>query len=69
MIRLLPLWGAATVFLGLLMCAAWVVQRRTGQGGWADAFWSFGLGAAGSGVALALAGRGAVGLGSGSSRR
>ncbi len=52
MIRLLPLWGAAAIFLGLVMCAAWVVQRRTGQGGWADAFWSFGLGAAGAGVSL-----------------
>ncbi len=51
-IRLLPLWGAAAIFLGLVMCAAWVVQRRTGQGGWADAFWSFGLGAAGAGVSL-----------------
>ncbi|RZJ18210.1 MAG: DUF1295 domain-containing protein [Brevundimonas sp.] len=34
------------------MSAAWLVQRRTGQGGWADAFWSLGLGLAGVGVAL-----------------
>ena len=53
MIRLLPLWGAAALFLVLAMSAAWVVQRRTRQGGWADAFWSLGLGAAGVGVALA----------------
>ncbi|HEY1072336.1 DUF1295 domain-containing protein [Brevundimonas sp.] len=52
MIRLLPLWGAAGLFLVLVMGAAWLVQRRTGQGGWADAFWSFGLGLAGVGVAL-----------------
>jgi steroid 5-alpha reductase family enzyme len=49
---LLPLWGGATLFLMLVMSAAWLVQRRTGQGGWADAFWSLGLGAAGVGVAL-----------------
>lgn len=52
MIRLLPLWGAAGLFLILVMSAAWLVQRRTGQGGWADVFWSFGLGAAGVGAAL-----------------
>lgn len=52
MIALLPLWGAAALFLVLVMSAAWLVQRRTGQGGWADAFWSLGLGAAGVGVAL-----------------
>ncbi|MNL04372.1 hypothetical protein D3C87_1249400 [compost metagenome] len=52
MIPLLPLWGAAALFLVLVMSAAWLVQRHTGQGGWADAFWSFGLGIAGVGVAL-----------------
>ncbi|MET4682667.1 steroid 5-alpha reductase family enzyme [Brevundimonas faecalis] len=52
MIGLLPLWGAAALFLIAVMSAAWLVQRRTGQGGWADVFWSFGLGLAGVGVAL-----------------
>lgn len=52
MTQLLPLWGAAALFLMVVMAAAWLVQRRTGQGGWADAFWSLGLGAAGVGVAL-----------------
>lgn len=52
MISLLPLWAAAALFLVVVMSAAWLVQRRTGQGGWADVFWSFGLGAAGVGVAL-----------------
>lgn len=52
MTPLLPLWGAAALFMVLVMTAAWVVQRRTLQGGWADAFWSLGLGAAGVGVAL-----------------
>lgn len=52
MIHLLPLWGAAALFMAVVMGAAWLVQRRTGQGGWSDAFWSFGLGLAGVGVAL-----------------
>lgn len=52
MIPLLPLWGGAALFLTLVMSAAWLVQRRTGQGGWADVFWSLGLGGAGVGVAL-----------------
>ena len=52
MSALLALWAAAAAFMALVMALAWVVQRRTGQGGWADVFWSFGLGAAGVGVAL-----------------
>lgn len=53
MSALLPLWGGAALFLMVVMAAAWVAQRVTGQGGWADAYWSFGLGLAGIGVALA----------------
>ena len=49
---LLTLWGAAALWLVVVMAVAWGVQRATGQGGWADAFWSFGLGLAGVGVAL-----------------
>lgn len=49
---LLALWAAAALVMTLVMTAAWVVQRRTGQGGWADAFWSLGLGATGVLVAL-----------------
>ena len=49
---LVGLWGVAALFMVAVMSAAWGVQRRTGQGGWADAFWSLGLGAAGVGVAL-----------------
>lgn len=52
MIALLSLWGAAAGFLIIVMSTAWLVQRRTGQGGWADAFWSLGLGAAGVCAAL-----------------
>src|SRR5690606_14740558 len=51
-IDLLPLWGGAALFMALVMSVAWPGQRRTRQGGWADAFWSLGLGAAGVGVAL-----------------
>ncbi len=46
------IWGVAALFLVVVMSTAWLVQKRTGQGGWADAFWSLGLGAAGVGVAL-----------------
>lgn len=52
MIPLALLWGGGALFMVVVMAAAWIVQRRTGQGGWADAFWSLGLGAAGVGVAL-----------------
>lgn len=47
----------AAVFLGAVMALAWVVQRRMGNAGLVDAFWTFGLGAAGVVVAL-LAGTG-----------
>lgn len=43
---------AVLVFLSVAMAGAWALQRRTGNGGWADAVWSFALGA--GGVALAL---------------
>jgi steroid 5-alpha reductase family enzyme len=39
--------------LFLVMTLAWAVQRRLGNAGWVDAFWSFGLGAAGVAYALA----------------
>ncbi|CAM5774503.1 membrane protein [Labrys miyagiensis] len=50
----LPLWiAAAAVFLGLLMAAAWLAQRRTGQSGWADVAWTIGVGLTGAALALA----------------
>lgn len=49
MILLLPAWIA----LSLVMAAAWMHQRRAANGGWADVYWSFGLGACGAAVALA----------------
>ena len=42
----------AVIFLSIVMTAAWWTVRRTGNGGWTDAFWSFGLGAAGLALAL-----------------
>lgn len=50
---LLALWGALALFLIVVMSCAWVAQRLTAQGGWADAFWSIGVGAAGAIGALA----------------
>jgi len=42
----------ATAFLCAVMAGAWITQRITGNAGWSDAFWSFGMG--GAGVFLAL---------------
>ena len=39
--------------LAAIMAGAWAAQRLTGQSGWIDAIWTFGVGA--TGVALALA--------------
>lgn len=36
-----------------VMTAAWIVQRATDNGGWADVFWTLGAGAACAGAALA----------------
>lgn len=52
MINLFLLWAGASVLLILIMTAAWLMQRRTGQDGWADAFWSLGLGLVGAAAAL-----------------
>lgn len=52
MTHLVSVWGGAAVFLLLVMGTAWIVQMRTGQGGWADVFWSYGLALAGVGVSL-----------------
>lgn len=46
---------AVSAGLFLVMAAAWAVQRRLGNAGWVDAFWSFGQGAAGVAYALAPA--------------
>jgi steroid 5-alpha reductase family enzyme len=40
------------VLLSLVMSFAWALQRMTGNSGWVDAVWSFGLGVAGLVAAL-----------------
>lgn len=46
---------AVSAGLCLVMTAAWITQRRLGNAGWVDAFWTFGLGAAGVAYALSPA--------------
>lgn len=41
------------VVMANVMAAGYLVQRRAGNGGWADVFWTFGTGAAAVGCALA----------------
>ena len=43
---------AAAILLSLVMTGAWALQRATGNSGWVDAVWSFGLGLAGLVLAL-----------------
>lgn len=43
---------AASILLSLIMAAGWAVQRATGNSGWVDVVWSFGLGIAGLFLAL-----------------
>jgi len=52
LLALIPVWAGASLFLIIVMAAAWAMQRQTGQDGWADVFWSMGLGIAGVGVSL-----------------
>lgn len=40
-------FAAAAALLSLIMTGAWALQRATGNSGWVDAVWSFGLGVAG----------------------
>lgn len=45
----------AFVFLSLTMACAWAWQKRVGDIGWVDVFWTFGTAVAGAGLALAWA--------------
>lgn len=38
--------------LSVIMAGAWVVQQRTGNSGWVDTVWTFGLGLVGAAAAL-----------------
>jgi steroid 5-alpha reductase family enzyme len=51
---------AISFVLSLIMAGAWVVQQRTGNSGWVDTIWTFGLGA--TGLAAALFPLGGAGL-------
>jgi steroid 5-alpha reductase family enzyme len=42
----------ATVLLSAIMAGAWALAQRTGNSGWVDVVWSFGLGVAGLVLAL-----------------
>jgi steroid 5-alpha reductase family enzyme len=42
----------AAILLSMVMTGAWVLQRMTGNSGWVDVVWSFGLGLAGLVLAL-----------------
>jgi steroid 5-alpha reductase family enzyme len=41
-----------SAFLIIVMTLAWAFQKRVGNAGWVDVFWTFGLGLAGLGTAL-----------------
>ena len=49
---LAALIAVVTGFLALAMALGWWVQRRAGNGGWADVVWTFATGAAGVAYAL-----------------
>jgi steroid 5-alpha reductase family enzyme len=44
---------AAAVALSLIMALSWAFQRKVGNAGWVDAFWTGGMGIAGTALALA----------------
>ena len=50
--QLAALCGIAAASLSLIMTGAWWVQRQTGNSGWVDTTWSFGVGAVGAACAL-----------------
>jgi steroid 5-alpha reductase family enzyme len=48
--------AASVIGLSIAMAAAWLLQRLTGNGGWADAVWTLATGAAGVACALSPVG-------------
>jgi steroid 5-alpha reductase family enzyme len=46
--QMLAVWA----FMAVVMAAAWLAQRRAGDSGWIDVFWTFGTGVAGVACAL-----------------
>jgi steroid 5-alpha reductase family enzyme len=56
--ELLQIAAVALVGLALIMSAGWLIQRLTGNAGWIDAVWTFGVGAMGVAVAFTPVGEG-----------
>jgi steroid 5-alpha reductase family enzyme len=46
------------IALSLIMIVAWVIQQRSGNSGWVDTIWTFGVGLTGAAGALASTGGG-----------
>ena len=44
---------AMSLALSLIMMAAWLIQQRSGNSGWVDTIWTFGIGLTGAAAALA----------------
>jgi len=51
-VQFLVALGAIVVALSVIMAGAWLVQQRTGNSGWVDTIWTFGLGVTGLVTAL-----------------
>jgi steroid 5-alpha reductase family enzyme len=51
-LSLIALVAAAAVALAAIMAGAWLIQRRTGNSGWIDTTWSFGVGLVGAAAAV-----------------
>jgi steroid 5-alpha reductase family enzyme len=49
---MIPTFIAAAILLSLIMAGAWALAQATGNSGWVDVVWSFGLGVAGLVLAL-----------------
>jgi steroid 5-alpha reductase family enzyme len=49
---MITIFIATTILLSVVMAGAWALQRATGNSGWVDVVWSFGLGLAGLVLAL-----------------
>lgn len=61
--QLLIALGCIAAALSLIMSLAWLVWRRTGNSGWVDTIWTFGLGGIGcAGVAAAATASGGLTL-------
>jgi steroid 5-alpha reductase family enzyme len=47
---------AMSLALSAIMAGAWLLQQRSGNSGWVDTIWTFGIGVTGAAGALALSG-------------